>query len=197
MNKRIQYIQLAGDALIPLLGFYLWDWSLYFILLFYFADLIIGEVFTWVRSEKLRKAREGRMKTQAVIAAGFSAAFLVSSILLMNIAIRFLHPDLIIVNELIAFWTYKEMGIEQGYVLLPLLILVSYQQYKLEFVLNGRFRTQTIRELWGQHVRNRTVLMSVSGIAASLLYFFNIPDVWVLWTVILCTGLYSLYFIRM
>ena len=53
MNQRVKYVQLFTEALIPLLGFFMWDWGLYFILLFYFIDITTDEVFSHLKSKKI------------------------------------------------------------------------------------------------------------------------------------------------
>ena len=53
LNPKI--IQVAADAAIPLMGFFLWDWSLYFILLFYLLDLLASEIIAHLSARKIRE----------------------------------------------------------------------------------------------------------------------------------------------
>ena len=52
MKTNQAYIQLIGDAVIPLAGALFFDWSLYFILIFYCIDLFVAEVILHVKSKK-------------------------------------------------------------------------------------------------------------------------------------------------
>ena len=38
--NKVKLIQTLGELLIPLLGYFFWNWSFYFIALFYFLDLL-------------------------------------------------------------------------------------------------------------------------------------------------------------
>ena len=56
MNKQTAFIvQLIGELAIPLLGYFLWDWSLLFILLFY---LIENLFFSFFRIETVREIKK-------------------------------------------------------------------------------------------------------------------------------------------
>ena len=193
MSERVRYVQIAGDALIPLLGYYLWDWNLYFILLFYIADLLVGEAFTWIRAEKLRKYDRENTKDSKWGFRLISLGTLVATVLLINVGTSFSHPSLNHLEELRAFWNYEELGISQGYILLPVLILVGYQQYQVEFLATGRFRTLTMHQLWLEHATQRVFLLAVAAISCGVLYFVAVPDQLVLWLLVTGAALYALW----
>jgi hypothetical protein len=50
MKQQAKITQLIGDMAIPIIGFYLWDWSMLFILFFYILDVAISTVFTFVKT---------------------------------------------------------------------------------------------------------------------------------------------------
>jgi len=53
MRVNTKLIQLAGDALIPILGFFFWDWGLYFIVIFYLLDYIVSEILTHLKAKRI------------------------------------------------------------------------------------------------------------------------------------------------
>ena len=131
------YIQLIGDAAIPLAGFFWWEWSLYFILLFYIMDLLVAEGVTHLKSKKVVEFR-GEAPKQWMLSGAISFLLLVIVVSTVHGAAFFIHPGIDFQKELWSFWTYEELGVQQGYVLLPLLLFAGYQQYKLFFLAPRR-----------------------------------------------------------
>ena len=68
MRINPKYIQLVGDAIIPILGFFFWDWNLYFILLFYFLDMLTKEVLLHLKSNKINQYILNRHRNQSGLA---------------------------------------------------------------------------------------------------------------------------------
>ena len=44
-KKTLLFIQIIGELAIPLIGFFFWNWSLYFILLFYMIENLFATYF--------------------------------------------------------------------------------------------------------------------------------------------------------
>lgn len=187
----MRYIQLAGDALIPLLGFFWWNWSVYFIVLFYLLDLLIGEVIIYFKARKIaeydqrEKAFYGRFLLSLLLLTG--------SVFLIHIAIWLFYPGIDFIKEMVAFWEYEDMGFQQGYILLPLLILIAYQRYKLEFLLPARYRNTRQLDLWNNHFRAYLILIGLVGFAILISYGITLPDIALLFGIIIGTTSYQLY----
>ena len=195
MRVNVKIVQLIGDALIPLLGYFLWEWSLYFIVIFYLIDYIGNELFVHLRAKKI--AEHGGSERSAWMRNGIiSAALLIVTVLLVHVVILKIHPDIIIKQELINFWTYKDMGIEQGYILLPLILLVGYQRYKLEFLLPGLFKKLSLDTLWRSHLIAHYVLLGTIGLLLGISVFVIMPETVYLAGIILLTSVYQLFFNR-
>ena len=91
MRIKPKYIQLVSEALIPLLGFFLWEWSLYFILLFYFIDLFIDEVIMHVKSKKIESFHFNKLyKKQWVLFGILSSVLLFTVVALIQIALFYI-----------------------------------------------------------------------------------------------------------
>ena len=182
--------QLVADALIPLLGYFLWDWSIYFIVLFYLIDLLSGEILAHFKAKKINQHQQGRdLKTW--LKYGFlSFFFFVVTLFSIHLVILQIYPGIDFQTEIASFWNYEDMGIKQGYVLIPLLFLVAFQRYKLEFLGPQKYRTLVLPVLWKNHIRTYLPLIAGVGICAGLVNFVTIPDILLLIGILLLTSLY-------
>jgi hypothetical protein len=181
MKIQPKYIQLIGDAVIPLLGFFLWNWSLYFILLFYIIDILLGEVVINLKTKKTLQERTTEDKSIWYKQGILSTVLFVVNCILIHLAVQELHPTIDFQQEALAFWSYKDMGIEQGYILLPLLIIVAYQKYKMEFLMPGLFRTINLQAIWKEHKKANIIQLAFIGLAFGVFSFISPPE----WLVIL------------
>lgn len=128
MNALEKYSSLLGEILFPLIGFLFFDWGFYFILLFILFDRCAKLLFL-----------NARLKRSSIQKTTVSQIRLVSFLLFfaecaaVHIACTFLLPDFDILREFSVFWTYEEMGIQQGYLLVPALFLAEWMSTKRDF----------------------------------------------------------------
>lgn len=135
MNKQTALIiQLVGELAIPLLGYFLWDWSLFFILLFY---LIENLFYTFFRIKTVYEIKKLVLKKDI---PHDKNVFLKSILLwiiecvLVHIFILVIYPKQSILDEWIHFFMYQDLGIPQGFILLPLLYFASRIKMKQDVV---------------------------------------------------------------
>jgi hypothetical protein len=192
MRVNSKIIQLIADAAIPLMGYFLWNWDLYFIVLFYLIDYLSNEVFLHVKSNKIvQYSGKGR---ESWIGKGLvSGLFFLGVIALTHLAIQQIIPEIDFKAELIKFWTYKDMGIEQGYILVPLIVLVGYQRYRMEFVLPAKERVYTIDKLWRGHFIAQFVLIGCCGLAIGLSAIVSMPQVVYILGIVLIVGVFQIF----
>ena len=62
------------------------------------------------------------------------AILFVFGLFVIHTAMFFIAPGIQFCTEVYDFINYEEMGIKQGYILIPLVLLLSYQQYKMTFL---------------------------------------------------------------
>jgi hypothetical protein len=189
LNPKI--IQLIGDAVIPLLGFFWWNWSLYFIVLFYLLDYLSNEVILNLKSKKITTFQEIDSKIW------FKKAFLsfllfLLGIVLVHLSMNMLHPQIDFYKEFIQFLSYKDMGIAQGYFLLPLIALVGYQRYKMEFLMPARFKTQTIPTLWASHFKMQFTLIGCVAFTIGFQSLIALPETVYIIAIVVVTSVYQL-----
>lgn len=193
MNKRILYIQILLEAALPILGFFMWNWSLYFILLFYLFDLLANELTVQLKAFQINKYHGGRSRIDWLKNAIVSLAILGISVLFIHIGMRLEHPEIDFIKEAIAFWTYEELGIQQGYLFLPLVFYMAYQEYKMLFLMPARYRTVSMKELWKSHNYNRVLLLLGSVLGCVILYVTPLPEIAVVLSIIVAVSGLSLW----
>ena len=136
MNKQTVFIiQLIGELAIPLLGYFLWDWSLLFILLFY---LIENLFFSFFRIETVREIKKLVLKKDQPrdLKLQFKSLYLwVVECVLVHLFILVIYQNLSATKEWIHFFMYQDLGIPQGIILLPLLYFASRMKMKQDIVL--------------------------------------------------------------
>lgn len=194
MHVNPKYIQILADAVIPLLGYFLWDWNLYFIVLFYLLDVIANEVLMHLKSAKIRKESNNLVVEPWVFLGSLSLFILISSVALIHFCMTLIIPGIDFWYEIKEFWNYKDMGIEQGYILLPLIVLVNYQRYKLEFLLPKIYLKATMKSNWRPHILALIILMVMVIFTCLLNYFMQLPELFYLISIIVLTG--SFQFLR-
>lgn len=176
MQKKAKYIQLVGDALIPLLGFIFWHWGLFFIVLFYCLDIVVKECVLHLKSAKTNQFQQSKATRNWFISGSLSLLFLVISGFVLLAIMPLIDSNFHLVGQLKAFWSYKDMGIEQGYVLLPLVIFAGYTQYKMEFLHVRLYEHISIQQIWKHHLQAELIILAVLAIALALSQFIILPE---------------------
>ena len=117
---------LIGDVALPLAGFFFWDWGFYFIALFFLFDISFRSVFLNKRVKLLPSmVFENRFVLKGVLLTVFE-------ILALHILVILSISSIDFVSEFWSFLMYQEIGVAQGVVLLPLLILNEFMRIRNE-----------------------------------------------------------------
>ena len=189
LNPKI--IQLIGDAVIPLLGFFWWNWSLYFIVIFYLLDYLSNEVILNLKSKKITTYQEIDSKIW-IQKASLSFLLFFLGIVLVHLSMKMLHPQIDFYKEFIQFLSYKDIGIAQGYFLIPLIALVGFQRYKMEFLMPARFKTQTIPTLWASHFKMQFILIGCVAFTIGFQSLIALPEIVYIIGIVVVTSVYQL-----
>ncbi|HLW29527.1 MAG TPA: hypothetical protein VKX29_01610 [Brumimicrobium sp.] len=176
--NRLKLINAIGEAIIPLMGLLFFDWSIYFILLFYFIDLVATEVFVYIKVNKIIqfqkinfsfKLRYGRLLTNSLL--------MLILIGVAHLAVFLIVPNIDFFSQIIEFLSYEEAGIPipQGYILLPLVILGNFQQYKALFVKTKVYQISSWKNL--VFSRRKALYISLIGAVVAIItaYFIPVP----------------------
>ena len=192
MKLNPKFIQVVADAAIPLMGFFMWEWNIYFILLFYLLDLFATEIIAHLSARKINEyhAQKQLDLKQPLI----SMVLFMVSLFVVHVFVAAAVPGIDFKKEALAFWSYEDMGIAQGYILIPLILFVAIQRYRMEFLMRGKFRTIQLSMFWQHHFRMYFMLIGGVGIALGLALILVLPELVYVLAAIASTTLYTLYF---
>lgn len=194
MRVNPKYILLFSDAFIPLIGLFVWNWSLYFIVLFYLLDLLSREVLTHVKTNGIYKAQGLKNKQKWFRKGLLSGVLFITAVATIHLAIWLLQPNINFAEELISFWKYEELGVQQGYILLPLIGYAAYAQYKMTFLMPGKARIVLMDTLWKQHFVALLLIIAGAVVGALIGSFVQIPDTVSVIAIVVLAGCYSFFF---
>jgi hypothetical protein len=168
--NRIEKISiLIGDVALPLMGYFFWDWNLYFILLFFILDQLARVVFLPWRM-KLTELNASEKRNQ-IIKAGF---LFLSEVIIIHTVIFFQNPSIEFGEEFGRFFYYKDMGIEQGYLLFPLVFFGEWIRINNELKLNIVGQKQN--EILAKSLKNAFVRIAFFALILGILSFIMVPE---------------------
>lgn len=191
MRVKQKYVQIFADALIPLLGFFWWNWSLYFIVLFYLLDYLSNEAFLHLKAKRILEFQK-KGKNIWIKKGIISFCLLSLSFFLIHLAMYVIEPRIDFKKEILNFWSYKDMGIEQGYILAPLIAFVGYQRYKMEFLLPKLFQRTNMQELWKPHFSAQFVLIGFVAFVIGLSGIVVFPEIVYILGIVTVSSVYQL-----
>ena len=195
LPKKVILILLAAELIIPVLGYFLWNWDYSFILLFYAFDWIAFLLFQGVKMRKRLQftAIEGE-KQQALKTGTIYLLVFIASLTIVFFSIKSLVPGFDAILQLKKFFLYKDMGIEQGYLLIPLTLLGAQRNYKTQFLNLKLYERFTIRQLFNSSILQHIVLLiGIVMVCGSVVIFSLTPNV-LLFSCVIGVFLGKLYF---
>lgn len=177
-QQRLFVIQTILEAAIPVAGYFAWNWDLSFILLFYLLDAVLALGILVAKGNKRlqfsKLSTEKRLFVRHVVA---SVLLFASAITIIALAVIQVHPGLEWTERIWAFLTYRDMGIEQGYVLVPLILLNGILVYRQQFIMPARYRKTEMRAITGGYVKQGLVLLAAAGLFEGIAFLVQLPEV--------------------
>lgn len=191
--KQSALFQTALEAILPLAGYYYWHWDTSFILLFYLLDWILFLAITGVKAKK-RFAFSGIMaeKQQAIRTLLLGTAFLTVTCFVVLLTMQLLQPTFDFNERVVAFLRYNDMGIAQGYVLLPLLMLNGISVYQQQFIRPALYKHLTMSQLINESSKQGLLLLACAGLLLGIAFFIHFPEEILLFSAIIGTTGYRI-----
>jgi hypothetical protein len=143
MNRQEKIASLIGDIGIPILGFFFWNWSIYFICLFFLLDQLSREVSQVYRMRYIKDQVQLSGKSYLLNFLIFIAFFFI-----VHWYNFMLHPTINFAHEMNAFFWYQDSGIAQGFILFPLVIFSERMRFKMNM---KQFSTEMHLKSWQNH----------------------------------------------
>lgn len=184
MKVNPNYLKIVADLLIPILGFFWWGWNLYFILLFLLLDFGVSEVLVHLKTKKIKSYSEKVDQTKWLRFGAASFGLVLLSIGGIHLGMKNIHPTIEFGDEIYNFLAYKEMGVAQGVVLIPLIVLMGYSQYKSEFLMPRLFQSINFEKLWKMHFLNQYAILILISVLCVLTAFTSFHE-WVYLVIVL------------
>lgn len=177
-----KYSQNIAEAIIPLLGFYYWGWSWYFILLFLILDAIAKVFILHLKSRKIYATQGGEKSKSVWIKSGvFSLGVDFTIQALLHLMYSFNHENFNVGKEIIDFLSYEELGLAQGWIFVPLIVLNVWMQYKFTFLKLKQHTKTQISGLWKEYLMHRYIVLGIVILGCAIHFFVSLNDVVFVW----------------
>lgn len=153
------------EILLPLIGYFFFDWSLAIIAVFYLLDQLAAEVSFTRKFLAIQQHGPVQKPLLIVISLSFFAvAYLVQSLMLFDF---FAGPNLEtldrLVEELVTF------AKEELWLLLPVILLMYYLKDQLTFFVPRRFLQKDLQRFLWMHVLETAVIFTLVALGYGLL----------------------------
>jgi len=175
--KRALLFQTLIEGLIPVLGYIYWNWDASFILLFFLIDWVLFWALSLLKARKrIQFSGNASEKPLAVLHLGIAFLCILSTSLAVFYILPNIHPSFEWTERVWAFLSYSDMGIQQGFILIPLMVLSGYLAYKQQFLLPQLYRKYPVNYFTREGVKQGLILSVTYGIVLLISYFFQFPD---------------------
>lgn len=196
-RQRAFLFQTILEAVIPVIGYFEWGWDLSFILLFYLLDWLLAFGILIAKGRKRLEYSGNRSERRALIQqTGIGFLLLIATCAGIGTSIVFLHPGLDWMERIRAFLTYSDMGIAQGYVLVPLMVLNGVMVYRQQFLMTAKYRVQDMAHITRPFVQQGFILLGSAGLLLGLTAMISFPQEILIGILILGTAAYRWLVIR-
>lgn len=176
-QQQLKFIQAGSDLIIPLLGYFIWNWSLFFIVLFLLLDFVVFAIISFLKDQKVQRfnSHSYHFPFQQL---GITLGLFLITLAVMNQGFIWHTSGFKITKATLDFLATKEMGIPQGILLLPLIALGSYMQFKTQFILSKAYEKTSTKTIWKIQHQTNIVVLAATILLVALVYFLKLPD-WV------------------
>ena len=175
--QRAFLIQTFLEAAIPVIGYLAWGWDLSFILLFYLIDWLLAYGLTIAKGlKRLRyagKASERQLFNKSLIV---SLLLMLAACALIALALVQLNPALDWKVRTWEFLVYEELGIQQGLILIPLIVLNGILVYRQQFLFPQRFKVLDMAQITRPLQQQNLLLLATGGVLVGITYFVTFPE---------------------
>jgi hypothetical protein len=191
VQKNIKIFQTLSEALLPILGYFYWSWSFYDLLLFYFLDLFVASVFTFI---KIKKIKEYKEQTTPLIGFISLMTWCYATMVLLALWITpTIIPHFNVIEATTRFVLMEDMGLPQGVFLFPLVFYAGYLQYKMKFLRPNLAQQISVNQVKKQHLQGLLTIIAILGLSVGFVQVISISELSAVFSLILLTAIYSFF----
>lgn len=190
-------VQTILEAIIPVLGYFYWNWDLSFILLFYLLDWLLAYGILLAKGNKrISFSRDTTEKSIFVRHSIIACLTLAAACAAIGAGVAINHPGLDWWKRTIDFLTYKELGVQQGIVLIPLIVLNGILVFRQQFLIPARYRVLSIPQITYPFLQQGWILLAAGGLLLGATSLISLSEELLIAALILGTGAYRWLVIR-
>ncbi len=190
---KLRLFQVIVEALLPILGYFYWDWSFYFILFYYFLDYLVSSVFLLKKIDLIQKNNINQVEINTF--QKYSSFIIIALIILIGYFLLFnLNKKFSFTQETLNFLFVKEFGIPQGFLLLPLIYLAGYMNFKNLFLVPKRYLTIKKTDLFSSYYYGNLICLGLVSFFYILTLFIQFNELTNVIILVVLSSFYSLYF---
>lgn len=177
--KNIEKISaFLGEVVLPLIGFLLWDWGIYFIFLYTLFDKLSKLLFL-----KVRLNHHPNLLKKSFTLTTIIVSFFVFEALLMHISIYFNFENFSFLDGFVGFWVYEDLGVQQGPLLIPLLLLSEWMACKRD-IKNKYYNAE--KSLYFQ-IRQSVFRIAFLFLLVTTCLFVQVPENFIIFSFLIAT----------
>lgn len=189
--KNALIVQTLLEALLPLAGYLFWNWDTSFILQFFLLDWLLFYGLTLAKGAKRSAYHSSENEKRVFIKnAVLGALLLLATIFLVWTLLPRLQQPFSWTERIWAFLSYQDLGLPQGVLLIPLILLNGILVYRSQFLRFHLFERLTMQQITGGLTKQGLILLGAAGIFLGLSFFTVFPPEAVLFATIAGTMAY-------
>lgn len=186
--QRYQQITGVFDLILPILLYFVWGWDLHFILLFAYIDTFSGVIVSFFKERKIQKyklIKKDDASKNLLIYLFFGFVGLV----FYEISIQNIYPKLDLWSSFVDFLLFEEMGIPQFAIVIPLVLLLNYQQYNVMFIRSESYRFTPLNFLQQKNRNTWLFWMISAALFFGMSTFFKFSPIYFLFVMLVLKAL--------
>lgn len=189
--KNALIVQTLLEALLPVAGYMFWNWDTSFILQFFLLDWLLFYGLTLAKGAKRSAYHSSENENRVFIKnAVLGALLLLATIFLVWTLLPRLQQPFSWTERIWAFLSYQDLGLPQGVLLIPLILLNGILVYRSQFLRFRLFERLTMQQITGGLTKQGLILLGAAGIFLGFSFFTAYPPEAVLFATIAGTMAY-------
>lgn len=169
MNKQEKIALIFGDVALPLIGFLFWNWGFYFIALYFLTDQLTKLIFLFFSFKSINLSSSFK----AILLSKSYILFFVQVLIIILINYK-ITSEFDPVKGLVSFLTYEDLGIQQGVILIPVLIFAEWMKLKVDRKLN--LSDEIKQKKINNNLQSSQIHLAVIGFILGISNFFVLPE---------------------